>query len=111
GACRSGGHYRRHDLFVLIVAAHRGYPRWLNSGADFLELDIRRTQDGVIVISHDELQPGDNHVTFHEVLHAAAGRIGLQLELKQPGYEVELVHSALDRLPPEQVVVTPELDG
>ncbi len=95
---------------MLIVSAHRGYPRWLNSGADFLEIDIRRTQGGVIVISHDELQPGDNHVTFDEVLHAAAGRIGLQLDLKQPGYELELVRSALDRLPPEKIVVTTEMD-
>ena len=95
---------------MLIVSAHQGYPRWLNSGADFLEIDIRRTQDGVIVISHDELQPGDNHVTFDEVLNAAAGRIGLQLDLKQPGYELELVRSALDRLPPEKIVVTTEMD-
>ena len=95
---------------MLIVSAHRGYPRWLNSGADFLEIDIRRTQGGVIVISHDELQPGDNHVTFDEVLNAAAGRIGLQLDLKQPGYELELVRSVLDRLPPEKIVVTTEMD-
>jgi len=94
---------------VLIVSAHQGYPRLLNSGADFLEIDIRRTKDGVIVISHDEPRPGGKHATLDEVLDAAAGRIGLQLDLKEAGYEVELIRSALERFPPDKVVVTTEI--
>jgi glycerophosphoryl diester phosphodiesterase len=95
---------------VLIVSAHQGYPRLLNSGADFLEIDIRRNKDGVTVISHDEPRPGRKHVTLDEVLDAAAGRVGLQLDLKEPGYEVELIRSALDRLPPDKLVVTTEVE-
>ena len=95
---------------MLIVSAHQGYPRLLNSGADFLEIDIRRTEEGAIVISHDEPRPGGKHVTLDEVLDAAAGRIGLQLDLKEPGYEVELIRSALERLPPDKLVVTTEME-
>jgi glycerophosphoryl diester phosphodiesterase len=95
---------------VLIVSAHQGYPRLLNSGADFLEIDVRRTKDGVIVISHDEPRPGGKHATLNEVLDAAAGRIGLQLDLKEPGYEVDLIRAALERLPPNKLVVTTEME-
>ena len=95
---------------MLIVSAHQGYPRLLNSGADFLEIDIRRTEDGTLVISHDEPRPGAKHVTLNEVLDAAAVRIGLQLDLKETGYEVELIRSALERLPPEKLVVTTEME-
>lgn len=95
---------------MLIVSAHQGYPRWLNSGADFIEIDIRRARDGVIVVSHDEPRPGDKGVTFHEVAESAAGRIGLQLDLKEPGYEVDLIRSALERLPAAKLVVTAEMD-
>ena len=95
---------------MLIVSAHQGYPRLLNSGADFLEVDIRRTKDGAIVISHDEPRPGGKHVTLDDVLQAAAGRIGLQLDLKEPGYEFELIRSALERLPQDKLVVTTEME-
>ena len=94
---------------MLIVSAHQGYPRLLNSGADFLEVDVRRTKDGTIVVSHDEPRPGAKQVTLDEVLQAVVGRIGLQLDLKEPGYEVELIRSALERFPPDKVVVTTEI--
>ena len=95
---------------MLIVSAHQGYPRLLNSGADFLEVDVRRTMDGTIVVSHDEPLPGAKHVTLDEVLQAVAGRVGLQLDLKEPGYEVELIDTALKRLPPDKIVVTTEME-
>jgi len=91
---------------VLIVSAHQGYPRWLNSGADFLEIDVRRSKDGVYVISHDEPRPGARYATFEEVLQAAAGRIGLHLDLKEPAYDLDLVGRALARLPRDKLVVT-----
>src|SRR5438552_17980400 len=64
----------------------------------------------MIVFTPEEQLPVYDPGTFDDVLHAAAGRIGLQLDLKQPGYELELVRSALDRLPPENIVVTTEMD-
>jgi glycerophosphoryl diester phosphodiesterase len=92
----------------VIVSAHDGYPRWINSGADFIEIDIRRTRDGVIVLAHDELTAGATHVTFKEVLEAACGRIGLHLDLKEAGYEVELMRMALERCPADRLVLTSE---
>jgi glycerophosphoryl diester phosphodiesterase len=88
---------------VVLVSAHDGYPRWTGSGADFLEIDIRRALDGTIVLSHDDLQPGAAHVTLDEALHS--GR-PLQLDLKEPGYEVELMGHALQSLRSDALVVT-----
>lgn len=86
----------RHHL-VVIVSAHAGYPRLVNSGADYIEVDVRRNADGVFVISHDELKPDDKHPTLDEVLDAAAGRVGVQLDLKGAGHEVEVVGRALEK--------------
>jgi glycerophosphoryl diester phosphodiesterase len=91
---------------VLIVSAHNGYPRHLSSGADFIEVDIRRTREGVVVISHDELEGDRRYVSFDEVLDAVCGNIGLQLDLKEHGYEVELITRALEKCTEDQLVVT-----
>jgi glycerophosphoryl diester phosphodiesterase len=94
----------------VLVSAHAGYPRWLDSGADFIEVDIRRDGRGVIVDSHDQPQLGDDPVTFEQILQAAARRIGLHLDLKETGFEVELVSRALERFPAEKIVVTPDFE-
>lgn len=90
----------------MIVSAHDGYPRWVNSGADYIEVDIRRRPDGVIVVAHDELKPGRRYATLDEVLAATSGKIGIQLDLKETGYPVDVVTRALERHPPHRVVVT-----
>ena len=64
----------------MIVSAHNGYPHWLNSGADFMEVDIRRTSQEVLVLAHDVLRPNSKYVELDEVLDAACGKIGLQLD-------------------------------
>lgn len=81
----------------MIVSGHAGYPRLVNSGADYIEVDVRRNADGVFVISHDELKPGAKLPTLDEVLDAAAGRVGVQLDLKGTGYQVEVVSQALEK--------------
>jgi glycerophosphoryl diester phosphodiesterase len=96
---------------VLIVSAHDGYPRWVDSGADFIEVDVRRTRDGVIVLSHDEPTDAVDHPRFDDVIERAAGRIGLQLDLKEEGYEVEVIEKALVRLAPDRLAVTSGADA
>ena len=91
---------------MLIVSAHDGYPRHLNSGADFIEVDIRRTAQEVLVLAHDVLQPNRKYVELDEVLDAACGKIGLQLDLKEEGYEVALMNRVLEKCAPDKVVVT-----
>src|SRR6202035_1779658 len=44
--------------------------------------------------------------TFDELLDVAAGRVGLHLDLKEHGYEVEIVREALDRCPIDRLVIT-----
>ena len=87
----------------MIVSAHDGYPKLLHSGADFIEVDVRRTSDGVIVLAHDELQPGRRYPTFDELLQALPDDVGLHLDLKEKGFELELMERA-----PNKVVVTPD---
>jgi glycerophosphoryl diester phosphodiesterase len=90
----------------VIVSAHDGYPRWLSSGADYIEVDVRRRRDGVIVLSHDELRPGDAPIRFEEVVDRACG---LQLDLKEAGFELELMRAALARCPARNLAVTTDL--
>jgi glycerophosphoryl diester phosphodiesterase len=99
----------RHDLAV-IVSAHDGYPRWMRSGADFIEIDVRRDAGGEIILAHDEPLPGDRYPTLDQVLAEIDGRSGLHLDLKEAGFEIELVARVLTRLPPHKVVATPDFN-
>lgn len=94
----------------MIVSAHDGYPRLLHSGADFIEVDIRRNSDGVIILAHDEPEPGRGYPTLDQALADNDGRAGLHLDLKEAGYEAELLGRVLQELPPERVVATPDFD-
>lgn len=108
GTLDSGDAKRRGDRRGVIVSAHDGYPRWVNSGANFIEIDIRRSSNGVIVLAHDKLKPGGRYVTFKEIADAACGRIGMHLDLKETGYEVELIRRALEKCPADKLVLTSE---
>ena len=90
----------------MIVSAHDGYPRWLDAGADYIEVDVRRTREGVIVLSHDELRPGATPIRLEEVVERACG---LQLDLKEPGFERELIRGILTRCPADKLAVTSDL--
>ena len=93
-----------------LISAHDGFPRWVDSSADFIEIDIRRDRRGVTIHSHDEPLVGVRYPTFDEILEAAAGRIGLHLDLKERGYEVELIGRALERFPVDRIVATPDVE-
>jgi glycerophosphoryl diester phosphodiesterase len=88
----------------VLISAHAGYPHWLDSGADFIEVDVRSNSDGVFIVSHDVPKPGSVPVTLDDVVEAARGRIGLQLDLKETGHEIEVVK----RCSSEKLVVTTE---
>ena len=96
-----------------LVAIQKG----IALGVDFVEIDVRRTADGVLVVLHDEtvnrttngkgrvdrltLQEvktfnagnGEHIPTLEEVLKVAAGRAGLMLELKVKGVAQQTVES------------------
>jgi glycerophosphoryl diester phosphodiesterase len=94
----------------VLIVAHDGYPRGVESGADFVEIDVRRDRDGTIVVAHDVPKAGGGHPTLDEVLRRVGGEIGLQLDLKEPGYEGELIERALAHSPPDKLAVTSGLE-
>lgn len=117
-----------------LIVAHRGawgeFPQnslealqaAIDTGCEMVELDVRRTRDGRLVAVHDARTRGTpvaalNHVELkerlapgqapllEEMLELAAGRIGLDIELKEAGY-VQTVLRLLRGLDPAQYVVT-----
>ncbi|MCW2960584.1 MAG: Glycerophosphoryl diester phosphodiesterase [Thermoleophilia bacterium] len=93
----------------------------LDAGADALELDVRRTRDGVLVVHHDpavagsttsirnldfaqlpKLPDGQHVPTLDEVVGlATAGNSRLVVELKEGGYEREVVDALRTRMAPD----------
>ena len=82
------------------------------AGVNAIELDVRRTADGVLVVHHDAGVKGERRPiakmtigdvgeacarrgyripTLEETLKHCAGRMALDIELKEPGYEDDVV--------------------
>jgi glycerophosphoryl diester phosphodiesterase len=118
-----------------LISAHQGgrvregvsavdrYRQAIALGVDYVEFDVRRTVDGVTVIFHDDRtasgrdvrrmayrdladELGREALTLDELLGVAAGRVGLHLDLKEPGYESEIVQTMLDRCAVDEFVIT-----
>ena len=83
----------------------------IDLNVDMVEVDIRRTKDSQIVCFHDpniedkylrdldysEIIEIDSQIpTLEQVLWSAKGKIGIEIELKEPGYELEVVSIARD---------------
>lgn len=92
-------------------------------GCDMVELDVRRTRDGRLVAVHDLRIQGTRVGTLDhaqlkarlgprqapslvEVLERAAGRIKLDIELKEDGYVEEVTRTVAVHLAPGDYVVT-----
>jgi glycerophosphoryl diester phosphodiesterase len=126
---------RSHDLSVPLISAHRGscgvaglpaperYRRAIALGVDYVEFDVRRSADRVNLVYHDDCtasgrpirdsaysevkaELGAEALTLDELLGIAAGRVGLHLDLKESGYEADIVNVALASCPPDRLVIT-----
>lgn len=80
----ASAHFPENTLAAFEAAA--------DAGADVVELDVRRSPDGVLVISHDAVEPGHSQLpTLDEALELLRGRVALEVEIKnvpgEPGYE------------------------
>jgi glycerophosphoryl diester phosphodiesterase len=94
-------------------------------GADMIEFDVRRTKDNVLIVYHDELIEGKpvNHLVYEEIRQIAGnqgfdipkvegvlkwsrGRIKLDVELKEEGYEKEIVELLSGFFKEDQFVIT-----
>jgi len=115
----------------VLVSAHAGdrsatletYRKAVATGADYVELDIRRTADGELVAFHDPCtaqgEPlaavdyrrlcelaGYQVPTVAEVLATIAGGARGHLDLKDTGGEDRVAQLALDVLGPGQFIIT-----
>lgn len=120
---------------LAAISAHRAedgadpesyasYRAAIASGADYVEIDIRATRDGVLVARHDERgkasgraiadleyselcdEAGYRVPRAAEVMELLAGQVAGHLDLKASGYELEAVGAAREAFGPEGFVVT-----
>ena len=117
-----------------LVIAHRGasvdapensiaaFDVAIAQRADLVELDVRRTADELLVVHHSarrrgvsidrltyaELVKRSRHKppSLDEVLALCAGRIGVDVEIKEPGYEEQVLEIVETRLDVAHAVVT-----
>lgn len=94
-------------------------------GADMIEFDVRRTKDNIFVVYHDGFIQGNSikELTYEEVSQIARnqgfdipvveevlklieGKIRLDVELKEEGYEKEIVELLSNYFKGDQFVIT-----
>ncbi len=75
----------------------------IDAGADMVEVDVRRTADGVCVLCHDDIVGdipasacGPDIPRFTDALRLLAGRIQIDVELKESGYEPQVLQELRD---------------
>ena len=105
-----------------LPAAER-YRRAVELGVDYVELDVRRTLDGLYVNYHDHLTPngrpaasltyaalkdelGSELLLLDELFDVVGGRVGLHIDLKEAGHETEIMQLVLGRAEVDRFVVT-----
>ena len=102
-----------------LVCAHRGASAYhadnsragfaaaIEMRADVIETDVRRTADGRLVLSHDPIgpRPDPDLVELAELVELATGRVRLDVELKEAGYEADVL-AALDPVPAGLIVTS-----
>jgi glycerophosphoryl diester phosphodiesterase len=118
---------------IPLIIAHRGgaslarentiaaFEEAIALPADLIELDVRATQDNVLIIHHDaaiqqqpiealtwaEVQQLDSEVpTLEEAIACCKGRIRLDVEIKEPGYEAKVVQQLQRHLLEHEFVIT-----
>jgi glycerophosphoryl diester phosphodiesterase len=114
-----GDHSRVHEN-TLEAAQYA-----IDDGADMVELDVRRTREGELIVYHDEAIGGDrlSEMDYGEALGRASiegyvlprlsemvafakGRIRLDIEIKETGYEEEILRTICDDLSLEDFFIT-----
>jgi glycerophosphoryl diester phosphodiesterase len=106
------------------------FKRAADLGADMIEFDVRRTKDQALIVHHDELMQGKavkelaydeiskiaagqgfSIPTFEEVLKHTSGKIKLDVEIKEEGYEKEVVDLLSKYSKKEEFVITSFYDS
>jgi glycerophosphoryl diester phosphodiesterase len=108
-------------------ATYEAFEHSVTTGAEYVEFDIRRTRDHALVVHHDahagrERSPrrrvselrhaelselaGYQVPLVRDVMRLLAGRAAGHLDLKETGYEHEVIELAMDVLGPDNFVAT-----
>jgi len=117
-AHRGASYYSRENTLEAIEIA-------VDMGPEMVEFDVRRTADGVLVIHHDQdfdnvkiLDMTMNQIrerfgskeytvpTLAEALRLCKGKILPDIEIKEHGYEEQLLEMALDILGSERFIIS-----
>jgi glycerophosphoryl diester phosphodiesterase len=124
---------------VTAVSAHRGggelfplqtyeaYELAASSGAQYVEFDVRRLADGTLVCFHDAevggarvatlrypdlcARAGFDVVVLSRLMDLIAGKTYGHIDLKEIGYEAQVVAQAREVLGPGGFLVTSMVDG
>jgi len=117
-AHRGASHYHHENTMESFMAA-------VDMRAEMMEFDVRRTGDGTLVVHHDHDVDGDKIVdmteadlqarsgsegymipTLKEVLEFCADKIPVDIELKEGGYEEQVLDQVLGILEPGQFLIS-----
>ncbi|GAA3230689.1 glycerophosphodiester phosphodiesterase [Actinocorallia longicatena] len=98
---------------MALVSAHRrdsddeptALARALSTGAEYVELDIRRGPAGDLLVSHDRLT-GIPRTGVLDALKLLQGRAKAHLDLKEEGHELTVVEMTEEIMGPGNYVVT-----
>jgi len=121
-AHRGASHYFHENTMEAFSAA-------VDMHAEMIEFDVLRTSDGILVIHHDPVVNGAliSEMTLEEVKEAASGsgyaiptlievlefckgKIALDIELKEAGYEEQALEMILGILEADQFIVSSSFD-
>lgn len=122
-AHRGASHYHHQNTLGAFEAA-------VDMQSEMIEFDVRRTYDNVLVVHHDPDIDGDSiSGMFHEeaskkasncgyelatlsqALEYCMDKVSLDIELKEAGYEEEVLTEIMDVIGPEQFVITSAHDA
>lgn len=117
-AHRGASFYHKENTLEAFQAA-------IAMGSDMIEFDVRRSRDGVLLVHHDpdfdgvkildltmdeirerSASAGYTVPALSEVLLFCRDKIVLDLELKEAGYENQLINEVLDVLAPDQFLLS-----
>ena len=99
----------------------RGIQEAINLGVDMVEFDVRKTSDEVLVCHHDaksngvsvssltyeSLRNSNEHLCrLEEVLSLCKGKVGVNLEIKEEGFEAKVVDLLVANFSYDNIYVT-----
>lgn len=103
----------------------KAFKQAIEAGSDMIEFDIRRTKDGIDIIYHDKHHKGKfvheytldeireksseygyTIATLEETLESVKGKIQLDVELKEEGYEHEIIEKLLQNFTTDEFIIT-----